>query len=333
VPDGEPRPCGNAGCLERYLSCEARERRAREIGIEGWIAEAAPLLPRAIAVTENLFDPQTIVIGGIVTPDVLSLLAAAEPFLHSVAERGARKLPLGGAPAVRRGRGIAQLRITCGFRGAIPASRSAVRGRRRAGARSRSRAGQSGDADVNNSATLLHLENVVKNYGAIQALRGISFGIAAGEVVALPGDNGAGKSTLVKIISGGLPATSGRIGFDGVERRFESPAEAKAAGIETVYQDLPLCTNVDVVANFFMGREILKRFLGIPILQEDAGGRREGDGQCRGKDPIAARQCRASFRRSAAGDRIEPVRPLGRQARAARRALRGPWRRTDAAWA
>src|ERR1700722_2723144 len=94
VPDGEPCPCGNVGCLERYLSCEAMERRARDIGIEGWIAEAAPLLRRAIAVTENLFDPQTIVIGGIVPPDVLSrLLAAAEPFLHSVADRAARKLP------------------------------------------------------------------------------------------------------------------------------------------------------------------------------------------------------------------------------------------------
>ena len=121
---------------------------------------------------------------------------------------------------------------------------------------------------MSNSAALLRLENVVKNYGAIQALRGISFDIGAGEVVALLGDNGAGKSTLVKIISGGLPATSGRIVFDGVERRFESPAEAKAAGIETVYQDLSLCTNVDVVANFFMGREIVKRFFGIPILQE-----------------------------------------------------------------
>jgi predicted NBD/HSP70 family sugar kinase len=94
VPDGEPCPCGNSGCLERYLSCEAMERRAQDIGIEGWIAETAPLLCRAIAVTENLFDPQTIVIGGIVPPDVLSrLLAAAEPLLHSVAERAGRRLP------------------------------------------------------------------------------------------------------------------------------------------------------------------------------------------------------------------------------------------------
>jgi D-xylose transport system ATP-binding protein len=121
---------------------------------------------------------------------------------------------------------------------------------------------------VSNSGPLLQLENIVKNYGAIEALRGISFDAEAGEVVALLGDNGAGKSTLVKIIAGGLSATSGRIVFDGVERRFESPADAKVVGIETVYQDLSLCTNVDVVANFFMGREIVKRYLGVPILQE-----------------------------------------------------------------
>jgi D-xylose transport system ATP-binding protein len=58
--------------------------------------------------------------------------------------------------------------------------------------------------------------------------------------------------------------------FDGVEKKFSSPAEAKAAGIETVYQDLSLCTNVDVVANFFMGREIVKRYFGIPVIQEKA---------------------------------------------------------------
>jgi D-xylose transport system ATP-binding protein len=123
---------------------------------------------------------------------------------------------------------------------------------------------------TNHGGPLLQLDDIVKNYGAIQALKGISFDINRGEVVALLGDNGAGKSTLVKIIAGGLEATSGRIVFDGQERRFTSPAEAKAAGIETVYQDLSLCTNVDVVANFFMGREIVKRFLGIPILQERA---------------------------------------------------------------
>ncbi|MGN6489370.1 MAG: ATP-binding cassette domain-containing protein [Devosia sp.] len=115
---------------------------------------------------------------------------------------------------------------------------------------------------------LLVLDNITKNYGAIEALKGISFTIGKGEVVALLGDNGAGKSTLVKIISGGLEPTSGRMLFEGREWLARSPAEAKAAGIETVYQDLSLCTNVDVVANFFMGRELTRRVLGVPILDE-----------------------------------------------------------------
>jgi D-xylose transport system ATP-binding protein len=115
---------------------------------------------------------------------------------------------------------------------------------------------------------LLVLEGITKNFGAIEALKGVSFSMHGGEVVALLGDNGAGKSTLVKIISGGLERSGGRMIYDGKEASFASPAEAKAAGIETVYQDLSLCTNVDVVANFFMGREIVKRFLGIPVLQE-----------------------------------------------------------------
>ena len=118
------------------------------------------------------------------------------------------------------------------------------------------------------AAPLLQLESITRRFGAIEALRGISFSIRAGEVVALLGDNGAGKSTLVKIISGGMTPSSGRMLLAGEERRFASPAEAKAAGIETVYQDLSLCTNVDVVANFFMGREITKKVLGIPVLQE-----------------------------------------------------------------
>lgn len=117
---------------------------------------------------------------------------------------------------------------------------------------------------------LLKLEAITRNFGAIQALRGVDLEVARGEVVALLGDNGAGKSTLVKIIAGGLQPSSGRMLFEGEERMFTSPAEAKAAGIETVYQDLSLCTNVDVVANFFMGREIVKKYFGIPVLQEAA---------------------------------------------------------------
>ena len=116
--------------------------------------------------------------------------------------------------------------------------------------------------------TLLTLDRIQMRFGAVIALDGVSFSVAAGEVVALLGANGAGKSTLIKIISGGLRATGGRMLFDGVERHFGSPTEAKALGIETVYQDLSVCMNVDVVANFFMGRELVRRVLGIPILRE-----------------------------------------------------------------
>jgi D-xylose transport system ATP-binding protein len=117
---------------------------------------------------------------------------------------------------------------------------------------------------------LLVLDNIKKSFGAIEALKGISFSIGKGEVVALLGDNGAGKSTLVKIISGGHQPTSGRMLFEGRDFQAKTPAEAKAAGIETVYQDLSLCTNVDVVANFFMGREITRKVLGVPVLDERA---------------------------------------------------------------
>lgn len=119
-------------------------------------------------------------------------------------------------------------------------------------------------------APLLELRDIRKNYGAIEALKGITFSIGKGEVVALLGDNGAGKSTLVKIISGGLEPTSGSMVFDGRDYRAKTPSEAKEAGIETVYQDLSLCTNVDVVANFFMGRELTRKVLGVPVLDEKA---------------------------------------------------------------
>ena len=115
---------------------------------------------------------------------------------------------------------------------------------------------------------LLALEGVSKRFGTIEALREVSFEVRAGEVVALLGDNGAGKSTLVKIISGIYRADGGIVRFEGVPRHFETPHQAKAAGIETVYQDLSLCENVDVVANFFMGRERTSGFPGMRVLRE-----------------------------------------------------------------
>lgn len=115
---------------------------------------------------------------------------------------------------------------------------------------------------------LLRIESISKRFGTVIALDDVGFEVRAGEVVALLGDNGAGKSTLIKIISGSLEPDSGKIFFDGREVRFASPAAAKALGIETVYQDLSLCMNVDVVANFFMGRERHRKFLGLKILRE-----------------------------------------------------------------
>ena len=115
---------------------------------------------------------------------------------------------------------------------------------------------------------LLQIDRVAKHFGAVTALEEVSFDVRAGEVLALLGDNGAGKSTLVKIIAGAQPPSSGRLVLDGREIHLASPADAKAVGIETVYQDLSLCPNVDVVANFFMGRELVRPFLGLRWLRE-----------------------------------------------------------------
>ncbi|MEO7566320.1 MAG: ROK family transcriptional regulator [Aestuariivirga sp.] len=94
VPDGVPCPCGNRGCLERYVSVEAFERRSAEIGVEGWLKEAAPLFRSAIATIENLFDPQTIIIGGLSETDIPQrLLALAEPLANSVSSRKNRTVP------------------------------------------------------------------------------------------------------------------------------------------------------------------------------------------------------------------------------------------------
>ena len=117
---------------------------------------------------------------------------------------------------------------------------------------------------------ILAVENLSKSFGAVEALRDVSFALNAGEVVALLGDNGAGKSTLVKIIAGTIQPDSGRLLFEGRPVTIDSPATAKALGIETVYQDLSICPNMDVVANFFMGRELYRNILGLKVLRERA---------------------------------------------------------------
>jgi D-xylose transport system ATP-binding protein len=103
---------------------------------------------------------------------------------------------------------------------------------------------------------LLRLRGVTKRFGAVQALSDVDLEIRAGEVVALVGDNGAGKSTLVKVISGADPADEGEIEWKRRPVRLNQPSDARALGIATVYQDLALCENLDVVGNLFLGREI-----------------------------------------------------------------------------
>ncbi len=103
--------------------------------------------------------------------------------------------------------------------------------------------------------SVLSLTGVNKRFGAVQALTDVSLEVAPGEVVALVGDNGAGKSTLVKIISGVYAADEGEIVFDGKRVSISGPSEAQRLGIATVFQDLALCDNLDVVANLFLGQE------------------------------------------------------------------------------
>jgi D-xylose transport system ATP-binding protein len=105
------------------------------------------------------------------------------------------------------------------------------------------------------AAPLLELDGVSKRFGPVQALDRVDFKVHAGEVVGVVGDNGAGKSTLVKAIAGIYRPDTGRIRFRGEEVSISRPQDAAALGIATVYQDLALCDNLDVVANLFLGRE------------------------------------------------------------------------------
>ncbi|GAA1258864.1 MAG: ATP-binding cassette domain-containing protein [Oryzihumus sp.] len=107
--------------------------------------------------------------------------------------------------------------------------------------------------------TVLSMTGVSKRFGAVQALKDIELDVRAGEVVALVGDNGAGKSTLVKTIAGVYSPDEGHMSFDGKQVHIGSPAEAQHLGIATVFQDLALCDNLDVVGNLFLGRELKHR--------------------------------------------------------------------------
>jgi simple sugar transport system ATP-binding protein len=124
--------------------------------------------------------------------------------------------------------------------------------------------------------SLLSLKNISKNFGAINALSDVDLQFSRGEVVGLMGDNGAGKSTLIKLIAGNFPPTSGEIVLDDEVVHFHRPAEARAKGIEVVYQDLALCNNLSAAANVFLGRELKKsvgpiRWLDHAAMTKKAG--------------------------------------------------------------
>jgi len=103
---------------------------------------------------------------------------------------------------------------------------------------------------------VLTVHAIGKHFGAVKALTDVDFWVNEGEVVALIGDNGAGKSTLVKLLSGVYSPDSGVIEYDGEPVEIGSPADAQELGIATVFQDLALCDNLDVVANLWLGREL-----------------------------------------------------------------------------
>src|SRR5689334_7820926 len=106
---------------------------------------------------------------------------------------------------------------------------------------------------------ILRLDHIYKRFGGLVAVNDVSLSIYPGEVVALLGDNGAGKSTLIKMISGVYPIDNGEMYFNGDKVTLHTPAFARELGIETIYQDLALAENLDVGANVFMGREVIKK--------------------------------------------------------------------------
>lgn len=115
--------------------------------------------------------------------------------------------------------------------------------------------------------------DIVKKYGVLEVLRGVSLRLAPGEVIGLVGDNAAGKSTLMKVLSGAVIPDAGTIRLDGVDANIQKPRDSRELGIEMVYQDLALCDDLDVAANLFLGREKyhpLTRRLDKKLMHDEA---------------------------------------------------------------
>ena len=117
------------------------------------------------------------------------------------------------------------------------------------------------------SAPLLEARGISKSFGALQALVDVDIEIRSGEVLALLGDNGAGKSTFIKVLSGAHRPSAGELLMDGRPLTFASPQDATGAGIATIFQELALSENLSIEENVFLGRELVRRVLGIPFLK------------------------------------------------------------------
>jgi simple sugar transport system ATP-binding protein len=141
---------------------------------------------------------------------------------------------------------------------------------------------------------ILELSSVSKHFGAIRALTEVSLTLRAGEVVGLMGDNGAGKSTLVKVIAGNFPPSAGTVSLQGRPVTFHKPSDARAQGIEIVYQDLALCDNLSAAENVFLGRELTRGF--GPLRWIDYRSKRARATSCAACRAASARRSRSRAR-------------------------------------
>ena len=115
---------------------------------------------------------------------------------------------------------------------------------------------------------LVEMKGISKSFGAVKALQRVDLELSHGETLGLVGDNAAGKSTLVKILSGVYAPDQGEVFVQGQKVEFASPADSRRLGIEMIYQDLAIVPNLSIAGNIFLGRERVKRFLGIKILDK-----------------------------------------------------------------
>jgi ABC-type sugar transport system ATPase subunit len=120
------------------------------------------------------------------------------------------------------------------------------------------------------SPPLLQARSITKRFGALQALADVDVDIHSGEVLAILGDNGAGKSTFIKILSGAYEPSAGMLLLDGAPVTFASPQDAADRGIATIFQELALSENLSIAENVFLGRELVRRVLGVPFLKRQA---------------------------------------------------------------